>query len=352
MKITICMIIKNESNCLYNCLEKVAGKVNEIIVVDTGSTDNTKEIARIFTDKVFDFKWCNDFSKARNFAISKATNNWILVLDADEFVTEFDIENVKNLITLNEKAVGKITIISDIQDSMVIKKSKEVITRLFNKNYYHYEGIIHEQVVPKYADINYSSELVKITVDHVGYTESIIKEKDKVNRNISLLNEAIKSSPKDPYLYYQIGKSYYLAKNYDEANIYFEKALDFCFNFHSKYAEDLVETYGYALINSHRYSDALGIEQYRKYFYDCPDYDFLMGLIYMNNSEFSKAVEEFLKCLGGRPGKIEGVTSYLPSYNIGVIFECLGYIDYAIQYYKNCGQYKQAEERLIKLFNN
>ena len=71
--LSLCMIVKNEEESLKNCLSKVSSFIEEIIIVDTGSTDNTKVIAAEFTDKVYDFKWCNDFSKARNYSISKAS---------------------------------------------------------------------------------------------------------------------------------------------------------------------------------------------------------------------------------------------------------------------------------------
>ena len=78
------MIVKNEEETLPRCLVSVKPVVDEMIVVDTGSTDRTKEIARVFGAKVFDYEWADDFSGARNFSLSKAKGNWILILDADE----------------------------------------------------------------------------------------------------------------------------------------------------------------------------------------------------------------------------------------------------------------------------
>ena len=83
--ISVCVIAKNEADVLGRCLESVKG-LDEIVVVDTGSTDNTKEIAKRYTDNVYDFVWCDDFSKARNFAIEQCTSDWILILDADEYL--------------------------------------------------------------------------------------------------------------------------------------------------------------------------------------------------------------------------------------------------------------------------
>jgi glycosyltransferase involved in cell wall biosynthesis len=86
------MIVKDEQDVLEIALSSVKGFADEIIIVDTGSNDNTKKIARKFTNKIYDFKWIDDFSAARNFSLSKATGNWILVLDADEVI---DPENLK-----------------------------------------------------------------------------------------------------------------------------------------------------------------------------------------------------------------------------------------------------------------
>jgi len=93
------MIVKNEEANLERCLSQVAGKVEEIVIVDTGSADRTKEIALHFTDKVFDFMWIDDFSAARNFSFSKATKDYIMWLDADDFISE---ANQKKLVALKE----------------------------------------------------------------------------------------------------------------------------------------------------------------------------------------------------------------------------------------------------------
>ena len=95
--ITLCMIVKNEEEVLHQCLSSVKEICDEIIIVDTGSTDKTKEIAKGFTEKVFDFPWINDFSAARNFAFSHATMDYILWLDADDILRKEDLQKFKNL---------------------------------------------------------------------------------------------------------------------------------------------------------------------------------------------------------------------------------------------------------------
>ncbi|WP_337960802.1 glycosyltransferase family 2 protein [Caloramator sp. mosi_1] len=115
--ISLCMIVKNEENNIAKCLNSIKDYVDEIIITDTGSTDNTKEIAKSFTDKIFDYNWNNNFADARNFCISKAKNDWVLVLDADEVVIEFDIKNILEFINKNLSCVGRIKRINIFEDN-------------------------------------------------------------------------------------------------------------------------------------------------------------------------------------------------------------------------------------------
>ncbi len=102
MRVSLCMIVKNEEKVLARCLNSVTGCFDELIIVDTGSTDNTKEIAAQFTAQVYDFEWCDDFAAARNFSFSKATCEWIMWLDADDILTS---ENKDAFLSLKERGV-------------------------------------------------------------------------------------------------------------------------------------------------------------------------------------------------------------------------------------------------------
>lgn len=345
--LSLCMIVKNESKNLKSCLSKVADFVDEIIIVDTGSNDNTKTIASEFTDKIYDFKWCNDFSKARNFSVYKASNDWILVLDGDEFVTEFYRQGLDKFInnSLNINKIGRIQRSNVMEDSDGNKKYIERVNRLFNRNYFHYEGIIHEQIVALNGK-NYETEKVDITAEHVGYTKEELNRTHKLKRNIDLLVEAVKNDSEDPYLYFQLGKSYYVLKDYTASALYFEKALSFQLDFRLEYVENLIETYGYSLINSSRYSDALILEDCFDFYSNSADFHFIMGLVYMNTARFEQAVESFLKCTKFSYSKVQGITTYIAYYNIGVIYDVLGFKEKAIEYYNMCGEYELAKNRL------
>lgn len=350
--LSLCMIVKNEEKNIKSCLSKAAPFVDKIIIVDTGSTDNTKVIVAEFTDKIYDFKWCNDFSKARNYSISKATNDWVLVLDADEVVTDFFKYSVDIFINnpLNENRVGRIKRINIMEDAFETKKYTEWVNRLFNRKHFNYEGIIHEQVTSKDGQ-SYETERLDITAEHIGYTKEVLNRTSKVRRNIDMLKSAISLNSNDPYLYYQMGKSYYLLKDYKSAASYFEKALEFDLDYFLEYVSDLVETYGYSLINSGRYSDALILENISEIYKNNPDFLFAMGLIYMNNAMFEKAIKSFLSCTKFPYGKVEGVTSFSAYYNAGVIYDVLGFKDKAAQCYRMCGDYEPAIKRLKSQMN-
>jgi glycosyltransferase involved in cell wall biosynthesis len=339
------MIVKNEEETLDKCLSNINNLAEEIILVDTGSTDRTKQIALRHTDKVFDFIWCNDFSKARNFALSKASNDWVLALDADEVIKDFNIESIKEFCDhKNDKIVGRIKIVNEYEDNNGIKRYIERVNRLFNKNYFNYEGIIHEQLVLKNGE-KYNTENIELVVNHIGYSKEVINRTNKIERNIELLKKASKENPRDSYLYYQLGKSYFMGKDYSNAYEAFKTALPLMDNFYYEYAQDLVESYGYTLINMSLFKEAMELYKYEKYYGKSPDFLFLLGLIEMNNANFQKSAETFLKCTEFKEGKIEGITSFLPLYNVGVIFECLGFKEQAMHYYKLCGDYAPALKR-------
>lgn len=345
--LSLCMIVKNEEENIEKCLEAVKDFVHEIIIVDTGSLDGTKKICLNYTEKIYDFKWDDDFAAARNFSISKASNNWILVLDADEEVINFNREQLIKFIKnkKNDKLVGRIKRTNFMDDDKGVKKYTERVNRVFNKDYFCYNGTIHEQIVSKSSE-GYSTELIDISVEHEGYLKDTMSRKGKLKRNINLLNKEIGNNPQDPYLFFQLGKSYYMLKDFKKACNCFEKSLSYSLDYRLEYVEDLVETYGYSLVECGEYDSALHIKDYFHYYKNSPDFLFLMGIICMNNAMFSQAVDYFDNCTKYEFCKVEGITTFLSYYNIGVIFEVLGYKANAAEYYKLCGDYENAVNRL------
>ena len=340
--ISICMIVKDEADILERSLKSLDRYGFEIIIVDTGSKDNTKEVAYKFTKKVYDFTWVNDFSKARNFSISKASNDFILVVDADEVIVDLDKKILEK--SLSNEKVGRILRINKYSRNGESFKYSERVNRLFCKAKFEYEGSIHEQLVLK-SRKEYETYNIPISMEHFGYEENEIKRKDKIKRNIELLKAELREKGSDPYILYQLGKSYYMDNKYEKAEYYFNSALEFDLDTKLEFVQDMMESLGYTLINQKKYQDSMKIIGVYDEFDNSADFVFLVGLIYMNNGLFDEAIREFIKASKFKESKMEGVNSYLANYNIGVILECLGDKIEAHKYYKSCGDYKLAIER-------
>lgn len=386
MNLSICIITKNEQENIERCLKSLMPYEMEIIVADTGSIDNTKDIVQRYTDKVFDFEWCDDFAAAKNFAISKTSNDYIIMLDSDEYIDKFEESELIRTIGNNSDKVGRIQIKNVFKKTDPCKESREWVSRIFNKKSYHYEGRIHEQIV-RYDGKQYDTFQAPVTIIHTGYDLTEKEKSAKAKRNISLLEKELdrliklfcKNNglniceidgielvnhifendsalslilQKDeylPYILYQLGKGYYMAMDYPKACDCFSCALSFDLNPKLEYVTDAVESYGYALVNADRAYEALMFENIYNEFGNTADFQFLMGIIYMNNERFDDAVSEFLKATKHKECRNVGSNSYLAYYNIGVIYECLGDVDKAISYYRRCGNYKQAKDRLAVL---
>lgn len=345
------MIVKNEEKTLSLCLSSIASYVDEIVIVDTGSSDKTKVIAAQFTDKVYDFIWINDFSAARNFAISKANHDFILSLDSDEITEKIDMQQIKHLTELYPKKLGRLLIVSEfIRNNNEFKVSNR-LSRLFSKKYYQFQGAIHEQLAPtnmQEYDGGGTYDLPLI-VRHSGYEGNLEERKHKTERNIKLLMMALEKNPDDPYLLYQLGKSYYMQEDYQAAVSFLGQALYFDLDPRLEYVQDIVESYGYSLINSGQYDASLQLLNIYDEFANSSDFIFLTALIYMNNAMYEEAIEQFIKATTMTDSKMDGVNSYRAYYNIGVIYECLGFIEEAKKYYTLCDGYPPALYRRSKL---
>ncbi len=346
--ISICMIAKNEEKNIHPCLAPLKKLGFELVIADTGSTDRTKDLASQYTDLIYDYRWNQDFSKARNFSISKASNDWILAVDFDEYLKESDIQSLVSFIHSHRREIGTITRLNPCRlISGQTSVMREQVARLFNRNYNHYQGIVHEQVFP----VDGSAPVylpVATSFYHHGY-ESEDSLAEKAHRNLSLLLTALKTNPNDPYLLFQTGKCYQVQKKYDDACRYFDAGLSCDLDPALTYVQEMIESYGYCLLELKEYQTALGLSNIYELFDSQPDFVFLMGLIYMNNALFDEAVKEFRKAASMRAGKTEGVNTYMPNYNIGVIYECTGRISDAISYYGKCQDYPPALLRLEAL---
>jgi glycosyltransferase involved in cell wall biosynthesis len=192
-RLSLAMIVKNESRCLARCLQSVKGIVDEMVVADTGSGDDTPKIARQFGAKLSHFDWVDDFAAARNFSIHQTTGDWILILDADEWAGENLAGEITRFIR-GRPAVGRLKVVSDFRRNNQTFRSQCVMPRLFPRGAY-FEGRIHEQLISSLPRVNLRGELW-----HDGYLEM----QKKGDRNLKLLAAELKRDPDNAYLLYQL----------------------------------------------------------------------------------------------------------------------------------------------------
>lgn len=347
--ISACLIVKDEEYYIEKCLKSLRDRVDEIIVVDTGSKDRTVELASKNADKILHFKWINDFSAARNFSIENAKHDFVYISDADEAVFEWDTNSVQDFIEKNRTStVGFVNIINKYVMNGEEKTRSQFETRLFNRHEYHYEGIIHEQIVQNNGG---KFERVKLNIKflHTGYNTEDIERKNKAARNIGMLQQALKQKGDDCYLLYQLGKGYDAAKDYAKAVECYKKAIDLIENIYYQYVEELIISYGYDLLRINDNSGAMVIEKYRDCFSHSPEYNFILAYIYMMNGLFNKSISLFLRCTELKDGETEGITSWMPLYNVGVIYECTNNKNEALKYYTQCGNYPKAQQRIAAI---
>lgn len=349
MAVSICVIAKNEEKNLeefFACIHKTMdGFPYEIIFVDTGSTDRTKELARAHVDGLYEFPWENDFSKARNFSIEKANNDWILVLDCDENILTFNPKRIQAIMDNESAAIGTITCYNhNIADGVDSRYSVQ-LDRFFNRKFFHYEGIIHEQLAPNHEG-EYETVKTFIEVDHSGYTGTRVSLEEKANRNINLLTKMLEDNPEDSYLYFQLGQAYRMAKNAEQACYYFAKGLECPVNPELEYVQIMVISYGNALLDLERYGEALELEKVYDEFDKIADFLCLMGLIYLRTGFVAEAIREFTKATTAMKTQVEGANTFIPYYNLGCIYEAMGEIEQAKKLYGKCGEFSPARERL------
>ena len=215
--ISLAMIVKNEQDVLERCLESAKNLFNEIIIVDTGSTDATKQIARRFTKKVSDFEWVDDFSRARNYAFSLATCDYIMWLDADDVLSSSLQENVfklKNLLT-NQKpdvVMMKYDIAFDEYNNPTFSYYRERIVK--NHAGFVWEDAVHEVISPK----------GKIVYFDYSIEHRPVPNKKQTDRNLkiyeSLLKRGMTLSARGQYYYSRElmfnGKYAQAIENYDK----------------------------------------------------------------------------------------------------------------------------------------
>ncbi|WP_176222104.1 TPR domain-containing glycosyltransferase [Tuberibacillus sp. Marseille-P3662] len=298
MRVTACVITKNEEKNLSFCLDSLQSSVSEIIVVDTGSTDNTIQMARKYNAKIYFFEWIDHFAKARNFALSKATGDWIIFLDADEYITKDSLQYFGQI--LREAQSQKCNLIFSLltnydKDRRVFQNTLPAIRIFKNDSDIKYKGAIHEYVYHRKAKAKSLNATKYIKIIHTGYSSSARLEKNKGERNLKLLLEELNKKPDDSDLCFYISEAYMMNNN-------LEKALDYAYLV-NKYCNS--KNIG---IYEKNYLNIIGIKLNLKFSKsevwdtlrealenkpDFPDFHFRAGELLMKDYHYHDAIQSF-----------------------------------------------------------
>ncbi|NOU79231.1 glycosyltransferase [Paenibacillus sp. LMG 31459] len=341
MRLSLVMIVKNEESTLRRCIDSVSKYVDEIIIVDTGSTDNTKSIALEYQSRVFDYRWTSDFAAARNFALEQATGEWSLVLDADEYITNECADEIHSFISHSPVAIGQVKRIDKFNSKDGVSFEQSYISRLFPSSC-RYSGKIHEQVVSALPRVR-----VGVEIQHDGYFEN-----KRSDRNIPILLQVIEENPEDPYYYYQIAKEYRGLEEHGKSYASLKQAYG-KITHKEGYAPTLIVNYLYAIISSGNLGEGFSIVQAEQDFLsESADFYFvsalfLLELILSDPDQYSDLIpyiERFyLRALEigetEQEGSVIGTGSFAAHHNLGVYYEVTGNIAKAQEQYRKAAAY-------------
>ncbi|MEG0565395.1 MAG: glycosyltransferase family 2 protein, partial [Hungatella sp.] len=236
IRLSQCMIVKNEEKNMERALSWGREIMYEQIVVDTGSTDQTVEIAKRMGAKVFHFPWIDDFSAAKNYAIEQARGNWIAFLDADESYSKQDADKIPGILHDIEQNFNAKTKPHMIRSAMLCLRDDGTVLasyfqdRIFrNLNHLRYHNRVHEALgfpLGVSDPLIYYDATKDLTILHTGYTASTYQDTDKAERDIQLLRMELEKNPNDVMLLRYLGDALNSVGRQEEAESIYERAVE------------------------------------------------------------------------------------------------------------------------------
>ena len=328
--LSVCLITKNEEKNITRCLESVAGIANEIIVVDTGSTDKTIEVAREFGAIVEEVHWEDDFSAPRNKALELATGQWVLVLDADEELPAESHAVLLHDLKCDEAMAYRLPI-SDIGRE---EDGVNFVPRLFrNAPGLFYVGRIHEQVFSsvevRRREWGLEYMFSDAAIHHYGYSEEATRDRDKINRNLRLLEMALEEMPGEPNLLMNLGLELCRGGNPNAGIKYYLQAFKAAESIPPdqltpEIRETLMNQISTYLLKTGAYSEIISLAGTRlgKSAPLSASTLFIVGLACMESGDHENAVHYFRECINARDRK--SYASINPEVKKGGPFHCMG----------------------------
>ncbi|WCN37469.1 glycosyltransferase family 2 protein [Aneurinibacillus uraniidurans] len=349
LRLSLCMIVKDEEASIGRCLSSVKGIVDEIIIVDTGSTDRTVEICQSFGAHVHSFAWNESFADARNYGLARATGDWILWLDADEEVDANDRDKLRDSRYFHEYDVLQIQLINYVGNKVDEDKALSIgHFRLFRNNKgFAFVNKIHEwlnidKVLSSPEDQKRIGSL-PIKFHHYGYLDDVVENKNKFTRNLEMLKKELEEEERSPWIHYHIAAEYHRAKQYEKAFEHVNLAVvDFLMAGFTP--PSLLYKLKYSiLLTLGSWDGALeGIKRALILYPDYVDLQFYQGVILYGKEMYEEALEAFARCIDLG----EDNFNYLIMKGLGSFqaWHCKGHC------YEKLGQTKEAALSYIRSF--
>ncbi len=332
--LSLCLIAKNEELFIGDCIASVRDLVDEVILVDTGSTDRTIEIAESFGAKIYHHPWQGDFATARNESLAHASGDWILVLDADEMIPADYHGEMKKALRQQENA-GYNLIIENLLGENGETLQLALIFRLFrNRPDIRYEGIIHEQALPSAELTGLPIQNLHARIIHRGYLDRHVLKRDKHQRNLAILLKQVEIEPENPYVHFNLGQTYKLLGQQGDSVKAYDQSLKLLSEQNAPTTTAYWPHLYFSFIDLHRLMGdfdkglALADEATDKY----PSYpDILMtkGLVLLDMERFAEAIACFEACRAFKDvvyssGNDPSVPTYKASQALGVAYSRMG----------------------------
>lgn len=336
--VSLCMIVKNEENNLAACLEGIHDLVSEMIIVDTGSTDQTKSIAKKYGAKVVDFPWVDSFAAARNVALENASGDYIFWLDADDRVEEPTRAKLKQLFASlrQEEVFGVSMKCVCLPDPISGVTTVVDHIRLFPRHpSIRWKYRIHEQILPSIRQLGGSVRFADLQIHHVGYQDPALRQR-KLERDIRLLNLENEEHPDDPFTLFNLG-SVYLEQGLAEQAIQFlERSLA-----RSHPTDSIVRKLYALLVQAHKrlnqHLAALAIcQQGQQHYPHDAELLFQEGLLRRDTGDLPAAARALEKLLKSKEShhfaSVDvGIGSFKARHNLAVVYRDMGQLPAAIQ---------------------
>lgn len=297
LRISQCMIVKDEEENIERALSWGKGLVWEQIVVDTGSSDKTVELAQTMGAKVFHFDWIDDFAAAKNYALEQAGGDWIAFLDADEYMEPEAVEKLPGI--LKEAHRRGLSFICSpclqLGDSEEVEQASTQYRFFKNAPKIRYEQSVHEYLTYNGSGVEkYTLETDELPIFHTGYTTKEMKKKKKSERNTRILLKELERNPRNKDIMGYLGDS---CKSGDgsggdaEAEEWYRKALPLIWESGGKNQRDIYTAVRLMLILYRRGAEDELMGLYRQataHFTDVPDFDYLAGRFYTEHRDYRK----------------------------------------------------------------